>query len=203
MASSTPVWTPMTHGTTLSWTNLKDNTVLPEILINNKWVSYLTVIGSLMYLMLGTHPDLTFSVETLSCFSASPKICHWETAKCVLYYMQATTDMELQYDGNDVSVNMDFHGYSNAGWSQNPDNSCSPSGYLFLSNCGAISWSSKQQSIVALSTTESEHIRLSLVGKCLTWLCTFFEEIGHPQRGPTTLHCDNQATIILSQDSQF
>ena len=111
--------------------------------------------------------------------------------------------MELQYDGNDVSMDMDFHGYSDAGWSQNPDNSCSTSGYLFFSNHGAISWSSKQQSMVALSTTESEYIRLSLAGQHLAWLHTFFEEIGHPQKGLTTLHCDNQAAIILSWDPQF
>ena len=96
----------------------------------------------------------------------------------VLHYVQATTNMELQYDGNDVSLDMDFHRYSNAGWSQNPDNSHSTSGYLFLSNHGAISWSSKQQSIVALSTTESEYIGLSLAGQYLAWLHTFFEEIG-------------------------
>ena len=98
---------------------------------------------------------------------------------------------------------MDFHGYSDAGWSQNPDNSHSTFGYLFLSNCGAISWSSKQQSMVALSTTESEYIGLSLAGQHLVWLRTFFEEIGNPQKGLTTLHCDNQAAIILSWDPQF
>ena len=104
MASSTPVWTSMTYGTTLSGTDLEDNTMLLEILINNKQVSYLTVIGSLMYLMLRTCPDLAFSVGTLSHFSASPKTCHWEAVKCVLHYVWATTDMELQYDGNDVSM---------------------------------------------------------------------------------------------------
>ena len=155
----------MTHGTTLSGTDLEDNTMLLEVLINNKQVSNLTVIGSLMYFMLGTCLDLTFSAGTLSCFSASPKTCHWEAAICVLHYMQATTDMELQYDGNDVSMDMDFYGYSDTGWSQNPDNSYSTSGYLFLNNCGAISWSSKQQSMVALSITESEYIELSLSGQ--------------------------------------
>ena len=107
----------MTHSTTLSETDPEDSTMLPEIVINNKQVSYLTVIGSLMYLMLGTCPDLAFSVGTLSRFSASPKTCHWEAAKCVLRYVRATTDMELQYNGNDVSMDMDFHGYSDAGWS--------------------------------------------------------------------------------------
>ena len=84
----------MIHGTMLSGTDLEDNTILLEILINTNQVSYLTVIGSLMYLMLGTHPDLAFSVETLSCFSSTPKACHWEAAKWVLCYVRATADMK-------------------------------------------------------------------------------------------------------------
>ena len=78
--------------------------------------------------------------------------------------------MELQYDGNDISMDMDFHGYSDAGWSQDPDNSRSTSGFIFLSNRGAISWSSKRQAMVTLSTTESEYIGLSLAGQHLAWL---------------------------------
>ena len=57
--------------------------------------------------------------------------------------------------------------------------------------------------MVALSTTESEYIGLSNAGQHLAWLRTFFDEIGHPQKGPTQLFCDNQAAIILSRDPQF
>ena len=81
MTEATPVWTPMIHGTSLSATDPEDNSTLPQILIGQKRVSYLTVIGSLMYLMLETRPDLAFSVGTLSRFSAAPKACHWEAAK--------------------------------------------------------------------------------------------------------------------------
>ncbi|KIK91704.1 hypothetical protein PAXRUDRAFT_91972, partial [Paxillus rubicundulus Ve08.2h10] len=81
------------------------------------------------------------SIQALSQFSAAPKQMHWEAAKCIFQYIQATKDME-------------FWGYSDAGWSQDLDNSHSTSVFLFLSNRGAISWSSKQQSMVVLSTTE-------------------------------------------------
>ena len=111
--------------------------------------------------------------------------------------------MELQYDRNDISMDMDFHRYSDAGWSQDPDNSHSTFGFIFLNNCGVISWLSKHQAMVALSTTESEYIGLSLAGQHLAWLQTFFEDIGHPQKEPMILHCDNQAAIILSRDAQF
>ena len=112
-------------------------------------------------------------------------------------------DMELRFDGTEISMDLDFHGYSNAGWSQDPDNSRSTSGFLFMSNHGAISWSSKQQSMVALSTTKSEYIGISNAGQHLTWLQSFFNEIGHTQKGPTELFSDNQAAIILCCDPQF
>jgi hypothetical protein len=68
---------------------------------------------------------------------------------------------------------------------------------------GAISWASKRQSMVTLSTMESEYIGLSNAGQHLAWLRTFFLEIGQKQLTPTTLHCDNQAAIILTKDAQF
>ena len=123
-----------------------------------------------MYLMLGTRPDLAYAVGTLSHFSAKPKLAHWEAAKRVLRYIQATKDMELRFDGTELSMDLGFHGYSDAGWSQDSNNSRSTSGFLFMSNHGAISWSSKQQSMIVLSTTESEYIGLSNAGQHLAWL---------------------------------
>ena len=108
--------------------------------------------------MLETCPDIAYAIGALSHFRAKPMFSHWEAVKRVLRYIQATKDTELRFDGMELSTDMDFHGHSNVGWSQDPDNSCSTSGFIFISNHGAISWSSKQQSMVALSTTESEYI---------------------------------------------
>ena len=183
----------MVHNSQLSATDPEDDQVIPEQVIEGHQVSYLTIIGSLMYLMLGTCPNIAYVVRTLSCFSAKPKLAHWEAAKCVLRYIQATKDMELRFDGTELSMDLDFHGYTDAGWFQDPDNSQSTSGFLFMSNRGPISWSSKQQSMVALPTTESEYIGLGNAGQLLAWLRTVFNEIEHPQKGPTQLFCDNQA----------
>ena len=193
----------MAHNSQLSATSPDDNQSIPEMVIKGHQVSNLTVIGSLMYLMLGTCPDITYTVGTLSCFSAKPNLSHLEAAKWTLRYIQAMKDMELRFDGTEISMDLDFHRYSDAGWSQDPDNFQSTSGFLFMSNCGAISWSSKQQSMVTLSTTESEYIGLSNAGQHLAWLWSFFNEIGHTQKGPTELFSDNQAAIILCHDPQF
>ena len=202
MKDCKPTYTPLQHNLKLTPVQ-PGETPVPEMTINGKQVSYLTVIGSLMYAMLGTRPDLAFAVGLLSCFSAAPTGAHWEAAKCTLHYLQAIKDMKLVYDGSDVAMDMDFHGYSNADWSGDPDTSRSTSGYIFISNWAAISWPSKHQFIVALSSTESEYIRLSIAGQHIQWLRTFFDEIGQSQSGLTELNCDNQAAIILCKDPQF
>ena len=119
----------MVHNLQLSASDPEDNQIILEMVIDGKQVSYLTVIGSLMYLMLGTRPDIAYAVGALSHFSAKPSHMHWEAAKRVLRYIQATKNMELRFNGTELSTDMDFHGYSDAGWSQDPDNSRSTSGF--------------------------------------------------------------------------
>ena len=102
---------------TLSASDLEDNQLIPKMVIDGKQISYLTVIGSLMYLMLGIHPDIAYAVGALSCFSAKPNYMHWKAARCVFRYIQATKNMEFCFNGTELSTDMDFHGYSNAGWS--------------------------------------------------------------------------------------
>jgi hypothetical protein len=111
--------------------------------------------------------------------------------------------MVLKFDGGDVNADMDFHGYTDADWNGDTDTSKSTSGFVFISSGAAIGWSSKRQNMVALSSTESEYIGLSNAGQHLAWLRAFFEQLGHPQAGPTILNCDNQAAIILTKEPQF
>jgi hypothetical protein len=98
---------------------------------------------------------------------------------------------------------MTFHGYTDADWGGDSETSWSTSSFIFLMSEGAVSWSSKHWSMVALSSTESEYIRTSVVGKHLQWLRSFLEEIGHKQEMPTELYCDNQTAIILCKGPQF
>ena len=105
----------MVHNSQLSATDPEDDRTVPEQVIEGYQVSYLTGIGSLTYLMLGTRPNLAYAVGTLSCFSAKPKLAHWQAAKRVLRYIQATKEMELRFDGTEISMDLDFYGYSDAG----------------------------------------------------------------------------------------
>ena len=109
MKDCKPTYTPLQHNLKLTPVQPGETPVM-EMSINGKWVSYLIVIGLLMYAMLGTQPDLTFTVGLLSHFSAAPTGAHWEAAKHTLHYLQATKNMELVYNGSDITMNMDFHG---------------------------------------------------------------------------------------------
>ena len=204
MMNCKPQWTPMATSVKLSADDPNDNTTHHTMEIDGRTVSYSSVVGSLMYAMMGTRPDLAYLVGVLGRYSANPKQSHWEMVKRGLRYLKATRDMVLQFDGSDVTGDMDFHGYSDADWSGDRDTSRSTSGFVFISNRGAIGWSSKRQSLVALSSTESEYIGLSNAGQHLAWLCTFFTELGHPQTGPSELqlrqsccHYSYQRTPVL------
>ena len=97
-------------------------------------------------------------------------------------------------------MDMTFHGYTSTDWSGDNDTSSSISGYVFITNKATIGWSSKDQSMVALSSTESKYIGLANTEQHLTWLRSFCEELDKPQGGATELHCDNQVAIILTKD---
>jgi hypothetical protein len=106
MSESKPVWTLLAHNTKLvSQTpdSSGDDLTILEMDTGGKKVSYLIVIRSLMYAMLGTRPNLAFTVGLLGQFSAAPKRIHWETAKRVLRYLKATTNMKLTYQRSPAS----------------------------------------------------------------------------------------------------
>ena len=135
MDDSKPAAMPMSSSIRLTADDPEDNTIIHQMNINGKVVSYPSVVGSLMYAMLGTRPDLAYTVGNMGCYSASPKKCHWEAAKRALRYLKGTTEIRLVFDGSDLgSLDMSFHGYSDADWSGDPDTSKSTSRFVFISN---------------------------------------------------------------------
>ena len=114
-------------------------------------VPYHEAVGSLMYASLGTRPNISFAVQTLSHFSTKPGIAHWDAVKHVFRYLKGTIDLWLSFGQKQA----DLTGYADADGSMAED--CHAiSGYTFIINGAAISWSTKHQEIISLSTTESE-----------------------------------------------
>jgi hypothetical protein len=77
------------------------------------------------------------------------------------------------------------------------------SGYVFFMGGSLITWSSKRQSIIALSTAKSEYIAAVHAAKEIYWLRSILEELGNKQEKPTVLKCDNQSAIALCKDSKY
>ena len=112
---------------------------------------YHEAIGSLMYASLGTWLDISFAVRTLSHFVVNLGMVHWEALKRVFRYLKGTHELWLSYGG----IKKEFEGYVDADGSMMEDRKAI-SGYAFIINGGAVSWSVKKQEIISFSPTESE-----------------------------------------------
>ena len=119
-------------------------------------VPYASVVGSLMYSMVCTRPDIAHAVGVLSRFMSNPGKEHWTIVKRVFRYLRGTSDYGLCYQGRPGLERMlDIRGFVDADWAGDLDQRRSTSGYVFSLFGGAVSWMSKRQSVVALSTTEA------------------------------------------------
>jgi hypothetical protein len=94
-------------------------------------------------------------------------------------------------------------GYTDSDWAGETDNRKSTAGYTLLINETAISWSSKRQNTVALSSTEAEYLGCTQAVKEALWLKHFFDDINEPQTLPILIHCDNQSAIALTENPKF
>ncbi|EKD13115.1 hypothetical protein MBM_08558 [Drepanopeziza brunnea f. sp. 'multigermtubi' MB_m1] len=161
---------------------------------------YQRLIGSLMYAMLGSRPDIAFSVSMVNRFASNPTIEHMKAAKRIVRYLKETTRYELVYR-RDLS---DLTGFSDADWSSCQSTRKSTRGFVFNVGSGAISWSSKRQPTVALSSCESELMAETEAAKEAIWLQRFLVEILSQEKTvPVLIHCDNQGAIALAKNTQF
>ncbi|GAA5920860.1 hypothetical protein JCM5296_006373, partial [Sporobolomyces johnsonii] len=121
---------------------------------------YLQAVGSLMYAMLGTRPDLAHAVGALGRFSSRPSQEHWAAVVRVCQYIKGTLDLGLLYLSTDSPLS-GFGVYSDSDWGACPTTSRSTMGFAFVLAGGAVSWSSRLQPRVAASSTEAEYLGLS------------------------------------------
>ncbi|KIO08044.1 hypothetical protein M404DRAFT_78898, partial [Pisolithus tinctorius Marx 270] len=163
-----------------------------------KHIPYREAVGSLMYASLSTRPDISYAVTTVSCFSGNPGIPHWEAVRRIYRYLIGTKNLKLTYGGAPNAL----VGYADADGSMAEDRRA-VSGYAFLIDGGAVSWSSKRQKIVSLSTTESEYVAATHAAKEALWLRSLIGELFGPLVEPTTLFSDNQSAIALTKDHQY
>ncbi|GJX87298.1 hypothetical protein Tco_0339312, partial [Tanacetum coccineum] len=151
-----------------------------------------------MYAMVCTRPDLAHAVGVVSRFLSNPGKKHWEAVKWIFRYLRGTSKLGITFgNGKPMLV-----GYTDSDLAGNKDNMKSTSGYLMTFAGGAVSWQSRLQKCVALSTTEAEYVAATEACKELLWLKRFLQELGFKQQRYAVL-CDNQSTIHLAKNSMF
>ena len=157
---------------------------------------YLALLGSLLYIALGTRPDIAYAVSVMSRYSSNPGILHWKGALRILAYLNGTSDYGLLYG----TGNNKIYGLVDASWARCPDTRKSRYGALVMLNNAAVDWRSKLQLIIALSSMESEYIGASELVRLITWLRQCFEELNIPQGAATNIGIDNKSAMIFAKE---
>ncbi|GJR12854.1 retrovirus-related pol polyprotein from transposon TNT 1-94 [Tanacetum coccineum] len=158
-------------------------------------VPYASAVGSLMFAMICTRPDIAHAVGVVSRYMAKPGREHWGAVKRILRYIKGTSDVALCYGESGLTVK----GYVDSDYAGDLDGSKSTTGYVFTLSDRIVSWVSKLQSVVAMSTMEAEYVAAAQTSKEAVWLKMLLEELGHEQDN-ITLFCDNQSTLYLARN---
>ena len=154
------------------------------------------MVGSLMYLT-STRPDIMFVVSLLSRYLAHPTELHMQAAKRVLRYIKGTLSYGILYK---QSGNKRLLAYTDSDYAGDLKDRKSTSGYLFVLSSGAVSWASKKQPVVTLSTTEAEFIAAASCACQAVWVRRMLEKLDHESAGTTIIYFDNSSTIKLSKN---
>ncbi len=166
--------------------------------------SYARLLGELQFLANATRPDIAYAVNRLASYTANPSMQHTSALKRILRYLAGTKAYGITYSGmqsKNRNINL-FQGYADAAYA-NADESKSTTGYVFQAGGGAITWMSKRQSVVALSSTEAEYVALSEAGREACWLRNLYQELGYEQTLPTVIKGDNNGAIAMARNPQF
>ena len=139
-------------------------------------------------------------MSSVAKFCNQPTELHLTAAKRVLRYLKQTRDLSLTYVKNTPEA---IIGYSDADWAGDVKDRRSTSGNVFLLGGAAITWASKKQNSVALSTVEAEYMALSVATQEAIWLRQLQEELGMKDAGPTLIYEDNQGAISMAKNPVF
>jgi hypothetical protein len=152
-----------------------------------------------MYLT-NTRPDICFVVNTLSQFLLEPRRVHLVDAKHVMRYLKGTLDCGLNYDGDH---DFKLSGYTDSDWARSVSDRKSTSGCCFSLGSAMISWQSRKQSSIALSTTEEEYIVACSTSCEAIWLLKLLTGLFDLEMEATLILCDNQSCIKMIENHVF
>lgn len=155
---------------------------------------YRELVGCLMYAMLTTRPDLSAAVNYYSRFQSNATESHWKGLKRILRYIKDTVDLALLYRKTNSPP---LVGYADSDWAGALDDRKSTTGYLFEVFGAVVTWTTRKQTTVSLSSTEAEYIALSTAAEELVWLKNLLQDFGNIIETPIVMYEDNQPCIHL------
>ena len=198
MSDCHPVTTPLDSGARLSKEQApRDDAEQKQMQTR----PYAALVGALMYLAVATRPDIAHAVGVLARFSSDPGPAHWTALKHLCRYLQGTKSLKLCYEPDPQQQEM-FTAYADADFGGEVDGRRSTSSMVVKMGTGAISWASKLQPIVTLSTTEAEYVSATAAGQEILWLRNLFSELGFEPKGASTLHLDNQSALAVTRNPE-
>nr|GFB55838.1 retrotransposon protein, putative, Ty1-copia subclass [Tanacetum cinerariifolium] len=159
-------------------------------------VPYASAVGSIMYAVRCTRPDVAFAQNITSRFQQNPGDIHWTTVKNILKYLKNTKDMFLVY-GGDLKRELRVSCYTDSGYLTDADDLKSQTGYVFVLNGGAVDWESAKQSIFATSYVEAKYIAAFAASKEAAWVRKFIAGLSVVPtiEEPISMYCDNTGAI--------
>jgi transposase InsO family protein len=172
---------------------------------------YMEMTGTLMYAAISTRPDIAHAVHYLASHMQEPRQRHMQAAERVFRYLAGTKDLGLVFGsrngdtvgdsrGRKAQVQVDVCAFSDADWANDKGDRKSVSGWVAKLNGDPVSWSSKKQRVVALSTCEAELYAEAAAIQEVLWLRGLMEELGlHTQTG-SIVYGDNQSTLAVSEN---
>lgn len=148
-----------------------------------------------------TRPNICFAVNNVARFNDNPGPAHWKAVKRIMRYLKGTIGKKLEYSKNGQLA---AQGYTDSDWAGDEDTRRSTTGYVYFVQNGPISWATRRQTTVALSSTEVEYMALSAACQEALWWRQIEREL-QPQLNkiPTLIHMDNRGAQLLASDAVY
>ncbi|MCO5600644.1 hypothetical protein L7F22_054759 [Adiantum nelumboides] len=161
---------------------------------------FANILGGIRYLVTCTRPDICFATNLLSRYMKAPSLQHIQHLKRLMRYLQHTKDYGICFYATHPLPTPFLFGYSDADWGGDQETLQSTSGFVYLLARGSISWQSKKQDRVTLSSTEAEYVAMTLALKEGIWLKHLLMETTLFANQPLRLLCDNMSAIMLARN---
>jgi hypothetical protein len=160
---------------------------------------YRHIVGSLIYMTI-TRPDLSYAIGVVSQFMQTPQKPHLDAVRRRLRYIKHTLQCGIFYE---TKSQLQVYGYTDADWAGNGSYRRSTSGFMFSFGSGAVSWNSKKQPTVALSSTKVEYRSVAIVAYEVVWLQKLLSDLGQSVDAHVVIYCDNISSILLANNPVY